>query len=71
MNIAHGETFGPVAALFRSPEDEVIEAANDTNFGLASYIFTNDLSRAHRVSEKLHVGMIAINTGAISDASAP
>lgn len=72
MKLAHEETFGPVAALFRfSREDEVIQAANHTDVGLASYVFTSDVSRVHRVSDALHVGMVAINTGVMSDAPAP
>jgi len=66
------ETFGPVAPLLRfSDEEEAIRLANDTEFGLASYIFTRDLGRAFRVSEALEYGMVGINTGLISTAAAP
>jgi succinate-semialdehyde dehydrogenase/glutarate-semialdehyde dehydrogenase len=62
MKITREETFGPVAPLIRfSDEDEVIEKANNTDYGLASYFYTNDLSRAHRVSEKLEYGMVGVN----------
>ncbi|SEN03456.1 succinate-semialdehyde dehydrogenase / glutarate-semialdehyde dehydrogenase [Mesobacillus persicus] len=62
MNITHEETFGPVAPLIRfSDEDDVIQKANNTEYGLASYVYTNDLSRAHRVSEKLEYGMVGVN----------
>ncbi|KAL4891306.1 Aldehyde/histidinol dehydrogenase [Aspergillus ambiguus] len=60
------------AALTKfSTEEEVIQKANNCDVGLASYLMTTDLARSHRVSEKLEAGMVAINTGVISDASAP
>jgi succinate-semialdehyde dehydrogenase/glutarate-semialdehyde dehydrogenase len=72
MQISQEETFGPIAALFKfSSEDEVLERANHPDVGLASYVMTTDLGRAHRVSERLESGMVAINTGVISDAPAP
>ncbi|WYZ35225.1 hypothetical protein EsH8_I_001501 [Colletotrichum jinshuiense] len=72
MKVTQEEIFGPLAALTKfSTEEEVIERANQSKVGLASYIITNDLSRSHRVSESLEFGMVAINTGVISDASAP
>ncbi|WQF77310.1 Putative aldehyde dehydrogenase domain, aldehyde/histidinol dehydrogenase [Colletotrichum destructivum] len=72
MKVTQEETFGPLAALARfNTEKEVIERANKSEVGLASYIITNDLARSHRVSEQLEFGMVAINTGVISDASAP
>ena len=72
MMLAQEETFGPVAALFRfSGEQEVVERANNTPFGLASYVFTKDLARAFRVSEARQCGMVGINTGVISSAVAP
>ncbi len=72
MAVAREETFGPVAALFRfETEAEVIAAANDTEYGLASYLFTRDLGRAFRVGEALDYGMVGINTGLISTAEAP
>ncbi|KAJ5355332.1 aldehyde dehydrogenase [Penicillium cataractarum] len=66
------ETFGPVAAIskFRT-EDEVVRRANSCDVGLASYLMTSDLGKAHRVSERLEFGMVGINTGVISDFAAP
>jgi succinate-semialdehyde dehydrogenase/glutarate-semialdehyde dehydrogenase len=66
------EIFGPVASIqtFQS-EDEVIERANDTEYGLAAYLFTKDLTRGLRVSEKLDYGMVGLNRGLISDPAAP
>ena len=66
------EIFGPVApiATFRT-EEEAIRKANATEFGLASYVFTNDLGRVIRVSEALEYGMIGINQGIISNPAAP
>jgi succinate-semialdehyde dehydrogenase/glutarate-semialdehyde dehydrogenase len=66
------EIFGPVAALqtFRS-EDEVVERANDTEYGLVAYVYTQDMSRGLRVSEKLDFGMIGLNRGLVSDPAAP
>lgn len=62
MAITHEETFGPVAPLIPfTSEDEVIAKANDIEYGLASYFYTNDLSRAYRVSEKLEYGMVGVN----------
>ncbi len=72
MNVAREETFGPLAPLFRfTEEDEVIKMANDTEFGLASYFYSNDLARVWRVSEELEYGMVGINTGLISTEVAP
>lgn len=72
MSVATEETFGPLAALAKfSAEDEVIRRANNCEVGLASYIMTGDQAKAHRVSEALETGMVAINTGAVSDAPAP
>ncbi len=72
MAVATEETFGPVAPLFRfETEKEVIEAANDTDFGLASYFYTRDMARTWRVGEALDYGMVGINTGLISTAEAP
>jgi succinate-semialdehyde dehydrogenase/glutarate-semialdehyde dehydrogenase len=66
------EIFGPVApiATFRT-EDEAIAAANKTEYGLVSYVFTQDLTRALRVSEALETGMIGLNQGMVSNAGAP
>ncbi|MDQ0138400.1 succinate-semialdehyde dehydrogenase/glutarate-semialdehyde dehydrogenase [Neorhizobium galegae] len=72
MAIASEETFGPVAPLFRfEDEADVIEKANDTEFGLASYFYAKDLSRVFRVAEALEYGMVGVNTGLISTAEAP
>jgi len=72
MRLAREETFGPVAPLFRfSDEVEGIALANDTNFGLASYFYTENLHRAFRVGEQLEAGMVALNTGGIAMEMAP
>lgn len=72
MLICQTEIFGPVAPIMRfTSEDEVIERANGSDAGLASYLFTRDLHRAARVAEKLHFGMVSLNTGAIPDTAAP
>ncbi|MEL6202550.1 MAG: NAD-dependent succinate-semialdehyde dehydrogenase [Pseudomonadota bacterium] len=72
MLIATDETFGPVAPLFKfETVDDVIQQANDTIFGLASYFYANDLSRVWRVAEALEYGMVGINTGLISTEVAP
>jgi succinate-semialdehyde dehydrogenase/glutarate-semialdehyde dehydrogenase len=72
MAVAREETFGPLAPLFRfDTEAEVIAAANDTEFGLASYLYSRDLARVFRVSEALDYGMVGVNTGLISTAEAP
>ncbi|UDM03532.1 NAD-dependent succinate-semialdehyde dehydrogenase [Streptomyces longhuiensis] len=66
------EIFGPVAALFTfDDEDEVVRAANDTEWGLVSYLFTRDLDRALRVGERLETGMVGLNTGLVSNPAAP
>jgi succinate-semialdehyde dehydrogenase/glutarate-semialdehyde dehydrogenase len=66
------EIFGPVAPVraFAS-EDEAIAAANDTEFGLVAYLYTNDLKRALRVSERIETGMVGLNQGLVSNAGAP
>lgn len=72
MRIAQEETFGPVAALFRfHTEEEAIQIANDTPFGLASYFYSQNLSRIWRVSEKLEYGMVGVNEGMMSNEIAP
>jgi len=72
MDVAREETFGPVAPLFRfESEEEGVQMANDTEYGLASYLYTRELSRAWRVAEALEYGMVGINTGLISTAIAP
>jgi succinate-semialdehyde dehydrogenase/glutarate-semialdehyde dehydrogenase len=66
------EIFGPVAAIqtFKT-EEEVIARANDTEYGLVAYLYTRDLSRGLRVSEKLDFGMVGLNRGLVSDPAAP
>jgi succinate-semialdehyde dehydrogenase/glutarate-semialdehyde dehydrogenase len=66
------EIFGPVAPVrgFGS-EEEAIKAANDTEYGLVAYVYTNDLKRAFRVIEGLHTGMVGLNQGLVSNAGAP
>ena len=72
MRVAREETFGPLAPLFRfSTEAEAITMANDTEFGLAAYFYTRDVSRVWRVSEALECGMVGVNTGIISSEVVP
>jgi succinate-semialdehyde dehydrogenase / glutarate-semialdehyde dehydrogenase len=72
MLFASEETFGPVAPLFRfRTEEEAIEIANDTPYGLAAYLYTRDVARCFRVADAVEVGMIGINSGAVSYAGAP
>jgi len=71
-DIVREEIFGPVAAIQTfSTEDEVVELANDSEFGLASYIYTTDLTRGLRVAERLEAGMVGLNRGMVSDPAAP
>ncbi|QOG40624.1 NAD-dependent succinate-semialdehyde dehydrogenase [Neisseria gonorrhoeae] len=72
MAVAREETFGPLCPVFRfETEAEVIEAANNTEYGLAAYLFTSDTARQWRVGEVLEYGMVGINTGLISNEAAP
>jgi succinate-semialdehyde dehydrogenase/glutarate-semialdehyde dehydrogenase len=72
MMLAREETFGPVAPLFRVHSDEeAIRLANDTEFGLAAYLYTRDLARSWRVTEALEYGIVGLNTGLISTEVAP
>ena len=72
MVVSTNETFGPVAPLFRfKDEDDVINQANDTIFGLAAYFYSKDLSRVWKVSEALEYGMVGVNAGVISTELAP
>ena len=72
MRVAREETFGPLAPLFRfETEEEVVAMANDSEFGLAAYLFTEDRRRLWRVGEQLETGMVGINTGLISNEVAP
>jgi succinate-semialdehyde dehydrogenase/glutarate-semialdehyde dehydrogenase len=72
MAVATEETFGPFAPLFKfETVDQVIELANDTIFGLASYFYAKDLSRVYKVAEELEYGIVGVNTGIISTEVAP
>ncbi|GAA5077591.1 NAD-dependent succinate-semialdehyde dehydrogenase [Roseibacterium beibuensis] len=72
MAFAKEEIFGPLAPVFRfETEEEAVRMANDTVFGLASYVYTQDLSRAFRLNEALNYGMIGINSGLITTVEAP
>ncbi len=72
MAISREETFGPVAPLFRfTDEQEAIQMANDTEFGLAAYFYSRDVGRVWRVSEGLEYGIVGINEGIISNEVAP
>jgi succinate-semialdehyde dehydrogenase / glutarate-semialdehyde dehydrogenase len=70
--MANEEIFGPVAPLTPfDEEDEVVAAANDTEYGLVAYVFTNDLRRALRVAEAIDTGMVGLNQGVVSNPAAP
>lgn len=72
MRVAQEEIFAPIAPVFRfEDEEEVIRRANDTEFGLASYFYSQNLNRVIRVSERLAFGMVGVNTGLVSNAAAP
>jgi succinate-semialdehyde dehydrogenase/glutarate-semialdehyde dehydrogenase len=72
MAVAHEETFGPVAPLFRfGDEAEAIRMANDTEFGLAAYFYSRDIGRIWRVAEGVEYGIVGINEGIISNEVAP
>ncbi|BCG48084.1 Succinate-semialdehyde dehydrogenase [NAD(P)+] [Citrifermentans bremense] len=72
MLVAKEETFGPLAPLFRfKTEQEAIQMANDTEFGLAAYFYSQDVSRVWRVAEAIEYGIVGINTGLISTTVAP
>lgn len=72
MLVAREETFGPVAPLFKfETEAQAIAMANDTEFGLAAYVYTRDLGRSWRVSEAIEYGIVGLNTGIISTEVAP
>ena len=72
MELSKEEIFGPVSAITTfTTEEEAILLANDTAYGLASYVYTCDNARIHRVTEALQFGMVGVNTGVISYASAP
>lgn len=72
MQVATDETFGPLAAIFSfTTEDEAVELANTTEFGLAGYFYSKDMGRIMRVSQRLECGMVGVNTGLISAAEVP
>ncbi|KAM0040328.1 putative succinate-semialdehyde dehydrogenase (NAD(+)) [Helianthus debilis subsp. tardiflorus] len=72
MLIARQEVFGPVAPVIRfKTEEEAIQIANDTNAGLAAYIFTNSMKRSWRVAEALEYGIVGVNEGLVSTEVAP
>ena len=72
MQLFREETFGPVAALFKfSDENDAIAMANDSEFGLAAYLFTENAARLFRVSEALEFGIVAVNTGIFSSEVGP
>ncbi|CAH2350706.1 succinate-semialdehyde dehydrogenase [NADP(+)] [[Candida] railenensis] len=72
MLISKEETFGPVAPLIKfSSDEEVLQMANDTDVGLAGYFYSSNVARIFRVAEELEVGMMGVNTGAISEAALP
>ncbi|NUU04863.1 NAD-dependent succinate-semialdehyde dehydrogenase [Leifsonia sp. C5G2] len=70
--ILREEIFGPVLSIVRfSDEDEAVRLANDTEYGLVSYVFTRDLARGQRMIERLETGMMGLNVGVVSNAAAP
>ncbi len=72
MRIAREETFGPVAPLFKfDDEEEVLAAANDTEFGLAAYVYSNNMQRVRRVMEGLECGIVGVNTGIFANEVGP
>ncbi|HKT20662.1 MAG TPA: aldehyde dehydrogenase family protein, partial [Stellaceae bacterium] len=72
MKLAREETFGPVAPLFRfATEQQAVDMANDTEFGLAAYFYGRDIARVWRVAEALEYGIVGINEGIISTEVAP
>lgn len=72
MKFAKEEIFGPLAPVFRfSRDEEAVKMANDTEFGLAAYLYSRDIGRITRAQEALEYGMVAVNTGALSNVAAP
>lgn len=72
MDVSCSEIFGPVASVYRAEtEDDIIKLANDTPYGLAAYIYTNDVGRVHRLSEGIEYGMIGVNAPMVGAASTP
>ncbi|MBZ6372004.1 MAG: NAD-dependent succinate-semialdehyde dehydrogenase [Microbacterium hominis] len=71
-DILREEIFGPVLAIATfADEDEAVRLANDTDYGLVSYVFTRDLARGHRMIDRLETGMMGLNAGVVSNAAAP
>jgi succinate-semialdehyde dehydrogenase/glutarate-semialdehyde dehydrogenase len=71
-SILREEIFGPVLAISTfSSEDDAVRLANDTEYGLVSYVFTQDLARGHRMIDRLETGMMGLNVGVLSNAAAP
>ncbi len=71
-DILREEIFGPVLAIATfSTEEEAVELANNTEYGLVSYVYTQDLARGHRMIDRLETGMMGLNTGVVSNAAAP
>jgi succinate-semialdehyde dehydrogenase/glutarate-semialdehyde dehydrogenase len=71
-DLVREEIFGPVAAIQTfTDETDLIARANDTEFGLSSYVFTRDIGKGLRVAEKLETGMVGLNRGIVSDPAAP
>ncbi|WP_311215017.1 MULTISPECIES: NAD-dependent succinate-semialdehyde dehydrogenase [unclassified Arthrobacter] len=71
-NVSREETFGPLASIFRfTDEDEVLAAANDTELGLASYVYTRDIGRIWRFAEGIETGMVGINVGLMANEAVP
>ena len=72
MKVAREETFGPVAPLFRfKTEEEALQLANDTEFGLAGYFYARDVGRVMRVAEGMETGMVGVNVGILANEVAP
>jgi len=72
MDLSKEEIFGPISAIYKfSTEEEAIQTANDTSYGLAAYFFSQNINRVWRVAEALEYGMVGINEGIISHAEAP
>ena len=71
-NCVSDEIFGPVAAIQTfTDQDEVVARANDTEYGLVAYVFSEDMKRALQVCERLDYGMVGLNRGLVSDPAAP
>ena len=72
MQVCADETFGPLAAVIRfDSEEQAIELANDTPYGLAAYFYSTNIHRVWRVADALEAGIIGVNEGAVSNAAAP